>query len=607
MFVARLLALVPILLSVSAVFGWGQALPRFLDTVVVTATGEERSLEEVNAAVTVLEREDLEHAGTPSLAEALRRVPGAILLRSGLDTGVSSLFLRGSNTAHTLVLLDGVRLNSPFFGGYDFGLPLVGTLERAEVARGPYSALYGGDAIGGVVQLVTRIPTGSSWSGVVEAGGEGWRRFEAVGSMDLDGLGLTVAAASREGTGPLDNDDFRSRSGLVRATWKAGSTLRAGFLIHHADSATEIPFSGSLATPRRETESRELVMALPLRWDWDTGSSLEVVPTRVERELRFSDPDDAFGMTASQTTASSSGLRAMWRQGVGRHRVTVGAEWRQDQVDDGSNFGINLDDRRIDTGAVFVQDSFTIAEKIEVLIGGRLDRSRTWGSNFSPRATLGWREGAWRIWSSFGEGFRAPALGELYYPFAGNPDLQPERSRSWETGVSTSLLGGNSQLQMVAFVNRTQDLVEFDFATYRFANVSDSRQRGLEGGWWSVLGSGSLQVSATWLEAEDTDGTRLLRRPRWSGSVALHYPVGRVTAEAALVWVGSRPDVDPVSFGRVEQPAFVTANAAVTVPVTGPLSLRVRIENIADRNYEEVRGYPAPGRRVMVGLLASRP
>lgn len=603
----RLLLSVLVGISVSAVPGLGQGLPQFRDSVVVTATGEEHPLDEIAAAVTVLEREDLERTGSAALSDALRRVPGATVLRSGLDTGVTSLFLRGSNSSHTLVLLDGVRLNSPYFGGYDFGLPLVGTLDRVEVVRGPYSALYGGDAMGGVVQLMTRPPEGSSWGALVEGGGGGWRRLELGGSFEHEGIGVTVALAGREGTGPVENDDFKGRAGLARATWQVGSALQAGVLVHRSDTRTGIPFSGAVATPERTTESDELTLAIPLRWRWDGGATLEIVPSRVEQKLRFRDPDDSFGLVASDTLATSSGMRAVWRQTLSGHRLSVGGEWRQDLVDDGSNFGVNLDGRTLTTGAVFVQDAFTLGRRLDVLLGGRWDRAHAWGSRFSPRATVAWRQDSWRVWSSFGEAFRAPALGELYYPFAGNPDLQPERSRSAEVGAAVDLPGGRSQLQLVAFSNRARDLVEFDFASYQFDNVSRSRQQGWEGALVVNLGKGVLHASATWLETEDGDGRRLLRRPRWSGSLALHRPLWALITEASVVWVGSRPDLDPITFGRVDHPSFVTANAAVTIPLGGVFAVRVRAENLADRGYEEVRGYPAPGRRFMVGMLASNP
>lgn len=603
--VRRLLLATIVASSIVPLSARGQGSPVFTDTVVVTATGEERPLEETSAAVTVLEAADLQQAGTPALADALRRVPGAVLLRSGLDAGVVSLFLRGGNASHTLVLLDGVRLNSPFFGGYDFSLPLVATLERAEVVRGPYSAMYGGDAMGGVVQLVTRQPEGRPWTAMAEGGGGSWRRFEISTGFQEGPLGVSFALADRDGSGPLENDDFHGRVGLIRAMWQVGDTLAAGVLVHRADSRTGIPFSGAEVTPRRETESRETVVAAPLRWRWASGSTLELTPSRVERDLRFRDPDDPYGMVASDTVALSSGIQVAWRRTLGSHRVSLGGEWRRDEVDDSSTYGTTLDGRRLTTRALFFQDALSLGRNLELLAGGRWDEAPSWGSRFSPRATVAWREQSWRAWASVGEGFRAPALGELFYPLAGNPELRPERSRSAETGIAVTLPGRNSQVHLVGFASRSRDLVEFDFATYRFDNVALARQRGMEAAWRANLGSGVVQVSATWLAAEDGDGERLLRRPSWSGSLALRHPVGAVMTEAAVVWVGARPDVDPVSFTRVHQPAFVSANLGCTVPLGKVFAVRVRVENLADRAYEEVRGYPAPGRRVMAALLAA--
>jgi vitamin B12 transporter len=159
-------------------------------------------------------------------------------------------------------------------------------------------------------------------------------------------------------------------------------------------------------------------------------------------------------------------------------------------------------------------------------------------------------------------------------------------------------------LQVAGFANRERDLIDFDLASFRFENVAQASQDGVEASWIAMLGErGHLQAALTWLHTRDGDGQPLLRRATWSGAVTLDGPLaGRLEGGASLVWVGSRPDVDPVSLVRVDQGGFITADLAVTVPLAALLSARVRIENVADRSYEEVRGYPAPGRRVMVGL-----
>jgi vitamin B12 transporter len=584
--------------------GSAQQLPAFRDTVVVTATGEEKPAEEVPAASTVISATLLKAEGVTAVADALRWVPGALVLRSGLDGGVTSLFVRGTSSTHTLVMFDGVRLNSPFFGGYDWSLPLTVGLDRIEVVRGPYSALYGGDAVGGVVQLIPARADGNTLRVMFEGGNDGWQRAEVEAGLAAESWNGFVSAGSRAGDGPLPNDAFASRTGMISLGTQLGPAGRIGVIFQHTTGHTEIPFSGAQLTPNRFTAAEQNLVALPFHWRLGQGGELELALSRVTQSLQYRDPDDASGFVSGDTAADSNGAKLAFHGRLGTHRLTVGGEWRGDAVTDGSNFGTTVDDQRLDTRSLFAQDEWAVGKGVGVLAGLRWDAASPWGSELSPRLTLSWEGQALRAWSSFGTAFRAPALGELYYPYSGNPDLVPERSRAAEMGISLALPGGRSLLQLVGFANREHDLIDFDLARFRFANIAQATQSGVESSWVALLGErGHLQAALTWLDAKDGGRQPLLRRPTWSGALTLDGPLpGRLTGAASLVWVGSRPDVDPVSFATVQQGGFVTANLAVTFPLARMVSARVRVENVADRSYEEVRGYPAPGRRLMLGV-----
>ncbi len=581
-----------------------QQPPVFKDTVVVTATGEEQPADQVAAASTVIPAALLKAEGVTAVADALRWVPGVTVLRSGLDAGVTSTFVRGTSSTHTLVMFDGVRLNSPFFGGYDWSLPLSAGLDRVEVVRGPYSALYGGDAIGGVVQLMPAHAAGNRLRVLVEGGSNGWQRGELEAGLAAGSWDAYVSAASRAGEGSLPNDAFSSRAGMINLGTALGSDGRIGFLFQRTTGRTEIPFSGAQITPHRFTAAEQNLAAVPLHWKTGIGGELELTVSRVERSLQFRDPDDPSGFVSSDTAADSNDANLTFRQRLGAHHLAVGGEWREDTVTDASSFGTTLDDRRLRTRSLFAQDNWAAGSGIGVLAGLRWDEADPWGSELSPRLTVSWEGQAVRTWVSFGKAFRAPGLGELYYPFSGNPELRPERSRSAEVGVSLPLEGGHSVLQVAAFSNHERNLIDFDLASFRFANIAGARQEGVESSWTAMLGNhGHVQAALTWLDARDGDGQPLLRRPTWTGALTLDGPLaGPFQGAASLVWVGSRPDVDPVTFARVRESGFVTANVAAGVRVAGALSAHVRVENLADRSYEEVRGYPAPGRRVMIGL-----
>jgi len=579
----------------------------FQDEVVVTATGTAESPDQVAAAATVIPASQLQAMGVASLADALRWVPGTTVLTSGLDNGVTSLFIRGTASTQTLVMWDGVKLNSPFFGGYDWSLPLAVGLDRVEVVRGPFSALYGGDAIGGVVQMFPAAAGADHASALIEGGGSDWRRAEVEGAATSGPWGFVVAGGGRDGSGPLVNDDFRSGAGLASVTLSLDDGSRIGFLVHRTTEFTGIPFSGALLTPHRSTDADETIVAVPFHWRLNPSGELEVTISRVERGLRYSDPDDLSGFVRESTTANTDEARAVLYERWGAHSFVIGGEWQGDRVTDVSSYGINLDRAGRTTRSFFLQDNWSLPDRFAVLAGVRWDESSPWGSELSPRATVSWNGQSLRAWVSAGRAFRAPSLGELYYPDSGNPNLSPEHSQSLEAGLVVPLASGRSVLQLVGFSNRQRNLIDFDYATYTYFNIDRARENGVETSWVAMVGGqGRLTTAVTWLRARDGNDEPLLRRPEWSGSLTVEGPViAGVDGAASLVWVGSRTDIDPVTFATVPQRGFVTANATATAPIGRGFSARLRIENVANHAYEEVRGYPAPGRRLVLGLEAA--
>ncbi len=594
-----------LLLGVSlAGLAGAQQPPSFAGNVVVTATGDPEPADQVAAATTVFDADELRAAGFPDIADVLSWVPGALVMRTGLDNGATSLFLRGANANQTLVLFDGVRLNSPFFGGYDWSLPMTAGVGRVEVVRGPYSALYGADAMGGVVQILPDAGQGNALRTLVEGGSAGWRRGELEATARSGAWSVLATAGARDGSGPLSNDDFWSREAMVDAGYDLAGGGRIGVIARRTRSHTDVPFSGATVTPHRFTEASETQLAVPLKLRLGAGTELEASVSRVERSLLYRDPDDPSGFTAEDTAADSDGARVALHWVRDHQRVVAGGEWRRDDVSDTTSFGPNLDHRRLTTRSLFAQDELSLGNHLGLLAGVRWDEADPWGSEVSPRATASWRGAGFRSWVSFGRAFRAPSLGELYYPSSGNPSLAPERSRSAELGVAFPINDRGGELQVVAFSNRVHDLIDFDFASFRFANISRAAQDGVEASWLQrVARETRLRLAVTWLDARDGAGLELLRRPRWSGSAALLGRLtGTLTGEASLVWVGGRADIDPVTFERVSQGGFVTADVGISEPLAAWLSARLRVDNLANRAYQAVRGYPSPGRRVMLGV-----
>ena len=585
----------------------GQPPPSFSDEVTVTATGVETAVDEAPTAVTVVTRDEIDDAGSASVAEMLRRIPGLTVVGSGDQGKLTSVFTRGTGSNQTLVMLDGVRLNSPFFGGFDWSRLSTAGLNRIEVARGPYSALWGADAVGGVINLIpTRAHDGFNGRFFGEGGSDGWQRLEADVGWGSKAFDIYVSAFDLKSDGELDNADFESRQFLVTAGWSWGRRgSRLGVVVQDLEAETGIPFAtpGS-PTPDRRQDSDQTLVAIPFNLYFSDSWNIELTATSIDGAFNFSDPDDPF-FTFSNTETTSTQARLASNHRFSRHTLSWGGEWRRDEVDDASNLGVNLTGEENETTSVFLQDVWRVSPKLRLLAGVRWDDADDWGSEISPRIDLGWRlSDTFELRGGYGQAFRPPSIGELYFPFSGNPDLVPETSSSTDLGLVYTTRNKRSRWQITAFSTDLDNLIEFDFATYSNANIGTATIRGAELGLEQSIGKRAASfLQATYLDTEDDEGQPLLRRPEWSGSWTIHGAFSEhSTGDLTVVYVGSREDIDPITFERTEADGYTTGDITLAYSLWNGVEITARVLNVADKQYQEVLGYPAPGRRWLFGL-----
>jgi vitamin B12 transporter len=586
--------------------------PRPLDAefgseITVTATGVESEVSEVPVATTVITRKQMDDSQAASVTEVLRRVPGLSVAQSGDFGALTSVFTRGTNSNHTLVLFDGVRLNSPYYGGFDWSLPSTTALERIEVARGPYSALWGADAVGGVINLIPYRAQNKVGGRLLAEGGEdGWQRWEVSAGYASTKFDVHVSGYRWSGDGTLENNDFKNQQGLTTAGFSWGPGSRIGLVYQDLSNDIGIPFvTPNSPTPDRRQETKQRLMAIPLKWQIAKKWSLDVVASRVQRTFDFSDPDDAWGYVFGNTKADTDQARLASHHTLGGHTISWGGEWREDVVTDVNSFGTTLDAASDQTWSAFAQDNWQIWKKFRLLFGVRWDDTDAWGSKTTGRVDFGWRlADTFELRGGYGQAYRAPSLGELYAPVGGNPALEPETSDSGELGVVYTPLNGHSRWQLNVFTTDIDNLIEFDFAGYENVNSGKARIKGAEFVWEQ----GALDVirwylQATYLDTEGEDGMPLLRRPQWSASWTLNGDIGRKwSGDVTVLWVDSRDDVDPETFERSTAKSHTTVNLAVAWEAWQRITITARGLNILDADYQEVLGYPAPGRRFLVGL-----
>jgi len=585
------------------------ATPGVAADVVVTAEAAPQEAADLAVATTVVDRAAIERSRAATVAELLRTVPGVDVVQSGGPGGVTSLFLRGANSNSALVLVDGVKVNSPYFGGVDLSSLGTANVERVEIVRGPFSALWGSEALGGVVQVVTRRASTEGFSGRAHLGlGNLSARDWGVNAALRDGS-IGVSAGFRRGTtgGDLPNE-FHSGSDLSAALdVQVSPDVKTGVTFRRETSRTGVPFSGATATPNRATTADTTLVSVPLSLALGRRTTLEAAGTYAKDEPTYTDPDDPWGFTFSETRARRTGGRLVLSHATARNRISVGADLERTEVTNEDSYGLQLDGLTTRTWSVFAEDRLSLAEdRLAVTAGVRRDVHDAFGASTSPRLTVAWRPSAsLKLRAAAGSAFRAPSTGELYYPFSGNAALEPERSVSYEAGAEWTLAPG-LVLEATVFRNDVKDLIRYDFASQTNVNVGRARITGAEAVLRGALSASAwARASYTWLDTEDLDtGLPLLRRPKQRASVTLGQDLGRgASTELTGHWVGERDDVDAATYARVTSAAYFRLDAALTgPPVLAGLSPFARATNLLDRDYAEVAGFPSPGRRFVAGL-----
>ncbi|MDH5822567.1 TonB-dependent receptor [Luteimonas sp. RD2P54] len=612
-----------------------------LDAVVVTATASERTLDTAPASMSVVTREELAARPVYDLADALRGEPGIGLTGIGLDRrGVS---VRGMDPSYTMTLLDGMRVNSSIgaiaHSDYDLGWMPAEAIERVEIVRGPMSSLYGSEALGGVINVISRSAT-DAWRGSLRANaGEpdaagGARRQMAVyagGPLVADTLGLSVFAdrsRTDETPDPLLPGASRREardagSGSATLSWTPGEFHRIDLRwlggreerVRHGLQSGSNPY---IYQSRDEVDREQWALSHRGRWGWgESGlrlsrASLDKVNERA--------PGTPTGPQHLRDEIADGHLARTFGE---RHRVTVGGEWRRESLEDALVNDAGEDEAT--HRAVFVQDEITLADGWDLVLGDRYDRHRRFGGQHSPRAYLVHERGGWLFKGGAGRGFKAPTLKQLspeYYAsiaglleLFGNPDLRPEVSTTYE--LAAQVRGDGWHAQATAFENRLRDLIEIvcvercgqpgvmEIRTYR--NVDRARLSGIElAGAVDLADTLALEANYTYLDARDQTADRKLEmRSHHGGAATLAWtPVDAFTGRLRAEYVGSQLEY-PSRGPAIAVPADTLYALELSYRIGDALTLRGGVENIGDARQDSVDlqyPYPQLGRSYHVGL-----
>lgn len=588
--------------------------------ILVTAARIEWPAARTAGFVTVVTKDGLRASRAETVAEALRAVPSLTVVRSGSPGKATSVFLRGAASNTVLVMLDGVPLNDPTTGAFDFSdFPTAG-IERIEIVRGPQGVLYGSNAIGGVINIITQAKRPGTERRVSAAGGS---YGSAEGTLSLSGGGpsysysYALSGFTTEGRGENDFHRDGAFSGAVTNAIAEGSDVSLVVRYNRASTGLCGPLHDF--DPNARQGGGSFTAAAGLRQIVNGSWSHEVRVSFLSREITWDDPVDPAetgpfaGDAFSEINSTAAG--AVWQNNLRVREVlwlTAGAEWKEERTTNSgySPFGTTSFDDRIRNASAFLNCIADRPGLPTASAGVRLDDHSEFGSvaTFKCSISQGGARTGTTFKASVGTGFRAPSLNELYYPGYGNPDLAPEHSRGWDCGVRQELAGGRASLEAAYFDNVYRDMIAYDFSTFTAGNVGEASSDGVEVR-AAVRLSPALGVEGHYAYTRTEDratGTWLLRRPRHGGGVAATMTAGPVETSISATFVGARLDNDfggPLGEHFTETYALLDASVAWR-PAPG-YEIFCRGRNVLDERYEEVAGYPAPARTLVAGTTVA--
>lgn len=588
-----------------------------LDEAVVTATRTAVSPDELIAPLFVIGRDEIERSLAADAGELLRTHAGIELARSGGPGQPTSLFVRGTDSNHTVVLIDGVRINPGTIGSPALQNIAPESLDRIEVVKGPRSTLYGSDAIGGVINLRTHAAAGRGFTGYASGGrygslagglGGGWRVGDSAGVgfgvdyRESDGFPTRIDDTANSGFENLTVNLAADYSPAQQLDLRARAWRAAGNVEYSTTVFDPVTFAHSQVPVDQDFENASY--ALESLWRPRANVDLRAALTRVEDLIDQNQNTDGVATPPyDRLHTQRNGLEMQADVRLHRlHELTFGALLTRENTQSLS-FGTRFD-VDTDVNQLFVQDRMSFGRQSLIAAAGFVDHDSfgneiTWNAEYGitlPTAT--------RLTLAAGRAFRAPDSTDRF-GFGGNPDLEPEVSRQVEIGLRQAI-GTRHSLRVNAFRNDIDDLIVyvFDPVTFDGANENVDRARidGVEIGYAFRGAAWRVRAEATLQDPRDrVSDTRLLRRARQNYVVAVEHVAGRLALGADVTYAGDRTDVAfpaDVTLG-----AYTLVNATARLAISDSWSVQARLDNAFDEAYTLVYGYRTAGRSL---TLAAR-
>jgi vitamin B12 transporter len=596
------------------------------DEVVVSATKTLNSISNAGgSSVTVINAAEIKNSGKPTVGEVIKGTPGVdIVATGGLGTS-TSVFMRGADSKNVLVLVDGVPFNDPSDanGAANIANLTVDNIERIEIVRGPVSVLYGSHATAGIINIITKQGKGKPEFTIgAEGGAYGtWKAYgSATGKVDAFRYSVNLARLKSDGfsivdqRNPLilhpantaDKDGYSNTSLSTNLGYQLSKNVDLSSVLRYADASADL--DGSY----KYTDSKELAGRVALRVNTD--------PVTNTLYYNYSSKDRRYYDNSSLKTATYKGYvnEVGWQADAAltsNNTVTVGADIQNEKMDNWSAASsyapASAINKSADLKSVFVQDQWHVSD-FSLVAGLRYDDHQQFGGKTTYRVAPSYKFGDTLLKFSYGTGFRAPSLYELYNPVSGNSMLNPETSKGWDAGLEQRL-SANFKLGSTYFRTDYTDLISWvltDPLTYegKYFQVSGfTKTRGVESFIeWKPASSVFLTLSHTYTEIDAISPVSEARRPKNKIGLSGSWKVTpKLTLNTRMDWVGKRKEVYAVDLNATpvtELDSYFVTNVSASYKLQPNVELYCRIDNLFDEYYEQAWSYATPGRSAYAGV-----
>ena len=560
-----------------------------VDTIIVTATRTEIPLRDATVPVSVITREDIELSLATDLAELLRFEAGVDIGRNGGPGQATSLFLRGTESNHTLVLVDGVRINPGTLGGAAIQHISPDIIERVEIVKGARSSLFGTDAIGGVINIITRRAESAYVEGGIGAGSFDSRTGFVSGGNHSDTFefGATVNWQSTGGYAQrTDSDIARGYDNLSANIYGKRSFGNTEVGLRHWRAEGNVEYLDFFLLPV-DQDYQNTVTALELNTRWSDAGNSKLVLSHMRDDIR---------QVQSPDFVESSRFSIDWQysHAFDRHTLTAGV-YAVEESAETLSFGSGFDEETT-TRAVFLQDQWSRGRH-KAFVAVRISDHDAFGNHATWNAEYAFQlDEAWTLNAGVGHAFRAPDATDRF-GFGGNPDLDPELADEAQFGIRFAP-GSRHSVDFELYANDVEDLIEFDFATFTLANIDTAEIRGAQLGYEYRAPAFSVRLDLVKQRTENkTTGLRLLRRAEETATLSYTQNIGKHRLGVSILASGERVD-----FGDVRLPGYVLANLSGQFALGKRLQLHGRIENLLDTDYQTAANYRMQERSVFAEL-----